>query len=237
MARTLGLFGSGEFLPWAEPVDRLLIDRSTVKTGRVAILPLASAPEGDETFDRWATMGIEHYERLGAEPVVIPIKTREDAKDSSHVAALEDASLVYFSGGNPGYAARALDGTPFWEALVAMIDSGVSFGGCSAGAVMLGATAPDVKPDLSFDWVDGLKLLDGIVVGAHWNMLDTYRPGLREDIMSIIPPGLVVLGIDEDTAVVGDGTAFTVYGEGGAEIIPPDKRFEAGDTFNLEELR
>lgn len=237
MTRLLGLFGSGEFLPWAEPVDRLLIERSAVKSDRVVILPLASAPEGDETFDRWALMGTEHYRRIGADPVVVPIKTRDDAMRPDYAEHLDGSALVFFSGGNPGYAARTLAGTPFWEALVAKIEAGVSFGGCSAGAVMLGATAPDVKPDLTFEWVDGLRLLPGIVIGAHWNMLDTYRPGLREDIMTIIPEGTTMLGIDEDSAIVGDGATFTVYGEAGAEIIPPDKRFEAGDTFNLEELR
>lgn len=237
MTRILGLYGSGEFLPWAEPVDRLLIDRSSVKTDKVVILPLASAPEGDDVFDRWASMGIEHYRRIGADPVVLPIKTREDAMQPEHVEALEGAALVFFSGGNPGYCCRALPGTPFWEALLGKIEAGVSFGGCSAGAVMLGDTAPDVGEDLTFEWVDGLRLLPRVVIGAHWNMLDTYRPGLRQDIMTMIPEGITMLGVDEDTAAVGDGTTFTVYGTGGVEILPPDKRFEAGDTFDVEELR
>jgi cyanophycinase len=237
VTRTFGLFGSGEFLPWAEPVDRLLIERSSVAGDRVVILPLASAPEGDDVFDRWAAMGIEHYRRLGADPVVLPIKTREDAMRPEHVDALEGASLVYFSGGNPGYAARVLAASAFWAALSRKIDAGVSFGGCSAGAVMLGEMAPDVQPNLTFEWVAGLRVLPNAFIGAHWNMLDTYRPGLRDDILGMIPPGAMVLGIDEDTAIVGDGAAFTVYGAAGAEIIPPDKRFEAGDTFNLEEMR
>jgi cyanophycinase len=237
VTRTLGLFGSGEFLLWTEPVDRLLVDRSSVRSDKVVILPLASAPEGEDTFNQWATMGTEHYRGMGLDPIVLPIKTHEDAMRPEHVEALEGAALVYFSGGNPGYCCRVLPGTPFWEALLAKIDAGVSFGGCSAGAVMLGETAPDVKPDLNFEWVNGLRLLPGMIIGAHWNMLDTYRPGLREDILQLIPEGCQLLGIDEDSAIVGDGTTFIAYGAGGVEVIPPDKRFEAGDTFNLEELQ
>lgn len=236
MTRSLGLFGSGEFLPWAEPVDRMLIERSSVKTDKVVVLPLASAPEGDETFDRWASMGMSHYRKIGAAPVVLPIKTREDAMRPEHVDALDEAALIFFSGGNPGYCCRVLPQTPFWEAVVAAVEAGVSIGGCSAGAVMLGNTAPDVKPDLTFEWVDGLRLFPDVVVGAHWDMLDSYRPGLREQILQEIPSGILVVGIDEDTAIVGDGMTFTVHGNGGVELIPPGKRYESGEELSLEEI-
>ena len=234
MTRSLGLFGSGEFLPWAEPVDRMLIDRSSVSSGKVVVLPLASAPEGDAVFENWARMGTEHYRRIGADPVVVPIKTRSDAMQPEHVEALEDAALIFFSGGNPGYCCRVLPGTPFWDAVLAKIDAGVSFGGCSAGAVMLGHTAPDVPADsLDFEWVEGLRLFPNLVVGAHWNMLDSYKPGLRAEIIAAMPADVLMLGVDEDTAVVGDGTMFTIHGLGGVELVPPEQRYETGETFTL----
>src|SRR5882724_1349827 len=55
-----GLFGSGEFLPWAEPVDTRLVESSSRRDGRVLVVPTASAPEGDAVFERWAAMGTEH---------------------------------------------------------------------------------------------------------------------------------------------------------------------------------
>ena len=58
------LLGSGEFEPWTEEVDRWLLERTT-GSGRVLILPTASAPEGDAIFNQWGDMGLEHYGSWG----------------------------------------------------------------------------------------------------------------------------------------------------------------------------
>ena len=52
--KTLELMGSGEFEPWSEEVDRFSLSRADFGDGSVVILPTASAPEGDEVFNRWA---------------------------------------------------------------------------------------------------------------------------------------------------------------------------------------
>jgi hypothetical protein len=49
----MALLGSGEFEPWAEEGDLLLLSLAT-GDGSAAILPLASAPEG-ETYPEWRT--------------------------------------------------------------------------------------------------------------------------------------------------------------------------------------
>jgi len=94
------LLGSGEFEPWAEPVDRWLLDRAAEagRDGSVLILPTASAPEGDAVFDKWGTMGLEHYAALQAPAEVVPLKTREDAASEELAAGLATASVVFFSG-------------------------------------------------------------------------------------------------------------------------------------------
>src|SRR5207247_11167709 len=65
------LLGSGEFEPWTAEVDRWLLER-TIGSGRVLILPTASAPEGDAVFNRWGDMGLAHYEELGIPAEVVP---------------------------------------------------------------------------------------------------------------------------------------------------------------------
>jgi len=45
------LLGSGEFEPWSEEAERAAVLEAAPT---VAILPTASAPEGDAVFDRWA---------------------------------------------------------------------------------------------------------------------------------------------------------------------------------------
>lgn len=71
------MMGSGEFEPWSEEVERAALDG---RSGPVAVVPTASASEGDRVFDRWAQMGLDHYASMGVEARVIPIKNREDAE-------------------------------------------------------------------------------------------------------------------------------------------------------------
>lgn len=240
MARSMALLGSGEFEDWAtEPVDRWLLESSTSGTDRVLILPTASAPEGQEVFDGWGTMGLAHYRRLGASPEVLPLATREDAFRPEIVDALAGAAVVFFSGGNPAYLCRVLEDTPFWEALRTAMEGGLSMGGCSAGACILGALAPDssiqeLVPEI---WTPGLSYLPTAVFGPHWDALDSFAPGLREFIMAAVPPTVTLVGIDERTAIVGDGVQFTVRGVGGVLVRGPGRAgtvFSEGQSFSLD---
>jgi cyanophycinase len=216
----MGLLGSGEFAPWADDVDRELLRRARTGDGRVLVLPTASAPEGEEVFGRWAAMGLAHYERLGVTAELVPIRTREDAEDREHVARLADASLVFFSGGNPAYLSATLDGTAFWAGVRDGLDRGLAYGGCSAGVQCLGERAIDAAAG-RFDpeaWRPGLRLFRGVSFGPHWDALDRYVPGLSDFIRTSVPPGEVLLAIDEDTAVVGDGTGWEVVGAAAAHV-------------------
>ncbi|MGH2704659.1 MAG: Type 1 glutamine amidotransferase-like domain-containing protein [Actinomycetota bacterium] len=239
MPPALGLLGSGEFEPWAERVDRWLIDSSATASDRVIVLPTASAPEGDDVFDRWARLGVEHYERMGVAPEVLSLKTRSDAFRPELAARLAGAGMVFFSGGNPAHLVRALHGTPFWDALLATVAGGTSLGACSAGVSMLGRLTADtaveeLRPDA---WVEGMGFFPRVVFGPHWDALDRYRPGLRALVLEVYPKECAFIGIDERTAILGDGRTFRVEGLGGVSLIPPRAagvRLARGETFRLE---
>ncbi|HEX9122798.1 MAG TPA: Type 1 glutamine amidotransferase-like domain-containing protein [Actinomycetota bacterium] len=216
---TLGLLGSGEFEPWAEEVDRWLLDHAGRGDGKVLILPTASAPEGDDVFDFWASKGLDHYRRLGVPAEVIPIKGREDAGRPEFASKLEDASGVFFSGGNPAALAEILSGTAFWRALVHAMHDGLAYGGCSAGVACLPQMAPDSSVQtlegIERDgWKPGLHLFSNVLFMPHWDALDGFLPGLTDWVVRSVPEGCTLLAIDENTAVVGDGDAWTVVGIG-----------------------
>lgn len=69
MTGTLALVGAGEFLEAMNPVDRALLERAGGQ--RVVVLPTASAPDGPGVPGRWASMGVEHFNRLGAQTEAI----------------------------------------------------------------------------------------------------------------------------------------------------------------------
>jgi len=236
----IALLGSGEFEPWARPVDKWCADQVKASTNRVLVLPTASAPEGDEVFHRWGQMGIDHYRAIGLAPEVLELRERADASKPEIIDAVQGARLVFFSGGNPGYLAETLNGTPFWEAVVAAVTKGdTALGGCSAGAAFLGTTAPFVAGDSLHHWTDGTKLLPRAYVMVHFDMLNEFVPGLRDLLLEMRPKDAVAVGIDENTALYGDGEHWRVSGTGsvwisanGNELTPRGD----GETLDLRLL-
>ena len=215
----IALLGSGEFEPWARAVDTWCAEHATASSDRVLVVPTASAPEGDETFERWGKMGVDHYKAIGLAPEVLDLRERADASKKEIVDAVQGARHIFFSGGNPGYLAETLSGTPFWDAVVAGVTSGeTALGGCSAGAAFLGTTAPYVAGDSLDHWTDGTKLLPRAYVMVHFDMLNTYVPGLRDMLLDMRPENTIAVGIDENTALYGDGEHWQVQGSGSAWI-------------------
>jgi cyanophycinase len=237
--RVFGLLGSGEFDPWAEEVDRWLLDHSSSGSKRALVLPTASAPEGDDVFDRWGNKGLEHYRRMGFEAKVLPLKTREDAMREDLAEELADAGLVFFSGGNPRFLVEVLQDTPFWRELLEAMNRGTAFGGCSAGVAFLGDSAPDssrmgMDPSI---FGPGMALFPAIEFAPHWDALDRYVPGMQSFIRSAIPPEHLHVLIDEDTAMVGDDETWTVMGRGQVTVGrgETERAYSAGESFSFEE--
>jgi cyanophycinase len=212
-ARSFAFLGSGEFEPWHDDIDRWLLDRSD-GDGSVLVLPTASAPEGDEVFDRWGSKGLDHYARLGVPASVIPLKTADDAARPDLLEQVERASVIFFSGGNPSYLARVLDGSPFWDRMCSRLDDGLAYAGCSAGvACLTDMTYDSDTQELDAVWQRGLGFVGGgALFGPHWDIVDSWVPGARDFITASTPQGGVLVGLDEDTAMVGDGASWTVHG-------------------------
>jgi cyanophycinase len=231
------LLGSGEFLPWTSEVDAWMLDGATGEG--VLILPTASAPEGDRVFDRWGRMGLDHYEAAGIPAQVVALKHRDDAMRPELVAKLDGAAIVYFSGGNPAYLATTLVDTPFWHAVLRGLDRGLTYAGCSAGIAALGEVAPDSTsndPTSAHFWRVGLGLFPKTYFGPHWDALDRYVPGLRQTIIASVPDDSRLLAVDEDTAVVGDGTSWRVIGAGRAALLAGGEWSEhpSGSAFEAD---
>lgn len=249
MAPLFALFGSGEFLPWAGDVDRRLIDAGSAHAAgrrRVLVVPTACAPEGDSVFARWSAMGLDHYRGLGADPEALPLKVREDAERPEIVEAVPGAALIFFSGGNPAYLARTLTATAFWAAVQAAVQAGTVLAGSSAGISFLGpltfdpaaagSRAPRGQPGPR-TWVEGIGLFPKALFGPHWDAVDRWRPGATTQMLQAVPEGCGFLGIDEDTAALGDGRSWELLGRGTATVVPPGGspyRVPPGGRFQLD---
>jgi len=209
---TIALVGSGEFLPAMAAIDRDLLGSIGRSRPRVAILPTASAPEGEAVFHRWADMGVAHFTGLGAEVEPVLVRDRAGGDDEAAVQAVGEADLIYLSGGSPEFIQRVLDGSRLGAALHAAHRRGAIVAGCSAGAMVLGARMPRLRRRMlpwPLRWGDGVGIVPGIAVLPH---CDAWPEALVALMALQAPRGVAVVGIDEDTALIGGDGAWQVQG-------------------------
>ncbi|HYJ60516.1 MAG TPA: Type 1 glutamine amidotransferase-like domain-containing protein [Actinomycetota bacterium] len=231
---TWAFLGAGEFEPWHDEIDERLLDG---RPGPVLVSPAAAAHEGDAVFDTWAAKGVAHYERLGVEVRVLPLRHRADAADDAVVAALDDAAMIFFSGGNPWRLAEMVRDTPFWARLRDRMDEGLAYAGCSAGVACLSPTTFDSDTeDMDAIFKPGLGTVPGVVFAPHWDTVDSWVPGATAYIERSVPTDQVLVGLDERTAMVGDGAEWQVDGLAGVHLRRDGdwEHLVAGSTFALE---
>ena len=230
----MALVGAGEFLETMLPVDTYLVEqiRSRQQEPRVAIVPTASAPDGEEVPPRWAAMGVEHFGRLGLTAEAVMLLTRQDADDPAIVAQLAWANFVYFSGGKPRYLMETLQGSAAWQAIFKIYEHGGTIVGCSAGAMVLGGSLFDF-PQV-WRTIPALGLVPGIAVIPHFdeipNMLtNTIVGGKRKE---------TVVGIEGGTALVISDGHWIVQGKGGVTVFNGRKkqRYLSGETIKLKPM-
>jgi cyanophycinase len=228
MSPTFLLLGSGEFEPWTHDVESSMLAHAT-GDGSVVILPTASAPDGPTVFDRWAKMGLDHYAEIGVTAEVLRVKAREDALREDWAERTERASMIYFSGGKPQHLAGVLHDTPLLAAILRAMDRGAVWAGCSAGAMVVSRAREGGRGS---SWLSGLGLVPHVSFGVHWDRASKI-PGLAWWMTSRVPDDTWFVGIDERTAIVGDGSSWEVFGRGGVEVRGPHvrTRYAAGKRF------
>ncbi len=235
--RTFLLMGSGEFEPWVCETELEALGGAT-GDGTVVVLPTASASEGDGVFDRWSSMGLDHYRSMGVRADVLPVKVRQDARRDDLAARAGAASMIFFSGGSPKRLAEVLLDTPLWTSILAAVGRGAVFAGCSAGAMVASRarTEEALRRRRGSGWLFGLGLVPGVSFGVHWDRT-RWIPGVRAFTGSRLAAEAWFVGIDERTAVLGDGTTWEVHGRGGVSVrhggeghvYRTGQRFVAGD--------
>jgi cyanophycinase len=228
----IGLVGSGEFTPATEDVDRTLLDG---RTKRVVFLPTAAALEGEERIAYWVDLGRAHYARLGVAATPLMVKKRSDADRAELADQIAGAGLVYLSGGNPTYLAKTLVGTRVGAAINEVWMQGSAVAGCSAGAIALTDTVPDIRRR-SGPPVPGLGLVPGMIVMPHFDQIERWMPGAIQWAVDATPPGVHLIGVDEDTAIVGGPLQWQVMGRGHAWILTnmgEHTSYAAGETLSL----
>jgi cyanophycinase-like exopeptidase len=228
-AGPIALVGSGEYLPVMTDFEASLI---AGRSPRYVQIATAAVPDGPATLERWHQLGIAQAQRIGVTPVTVPVATREDANDPDVVRLLDDAGLIYLSGGNPNFLAETLRDTALWEAIEHQWRRGAALAGCSAGAMVMAAWVPTIRHPRE-GGTPGLGLLWHLRIIPHFDAFVKRMPDVATRFLVGRDDRVTVVGVDEETAIVGGPEEWVVHGRGSAWVLTGAKRleFRAGDTL------
>jgi cyanophycinase len=186
----------------------------------------------------------EDLRKLGAHAINVYID-RDQANQDSVVHLLDDATGIWFGGGDQSRLTQAIGGTKVEEAIHARYRAGAVVGGTSAGAAVMstpmitgderhpGGARPDTTDPFktiardNIITTEGFGLIQGALIDQHF-----LRRKRHNRLVSAVleHPTLLGVGIDESTALLvqPDGTwqvlgasAVIIYDARNASITAP----------------
>lgn len=164
------------------------------------------------------------FKRLGVNKIkVLNIESREEASDGKSLQVIDEASGIFFTGGDQLRITSLLGGTGVYEKLHEAYNRGVIIAGTSAGASVMSATmivegdSEKAPKKNTLKMSPGMGLINGVVVDQHF----AQRGRLGRLLTAVAQnPYVLGIGIDEDTAiVVGANEEFQVYGSQTVTIV------------------
>ena len=194
---------------------------------RIEVIPTASREP-----ELAAAPYLPAFRALGASHVhVLDIRARDQAAWPAAVERIRDADLVYMTGGDQALLAATLAGTPVVAAMHEKLREGGVIAGTSAGAAALSATmiaqgSATLRKGSTL-LAEGLGLLPDVILDTHF----TERGRFGRLIEAVAThPGLLGVGIGENTAiVVRDGEAEVI---GAGNVVVMDAREMRGSNVH-----
>ena len=220
----------GETRGWIVPIggaenkenDRDILEHFVEVSGgesaNIVVIPTASRLS--ETGPRYEKI----FNELGADKVaVMDFDTRRDCQEPGRLQRIEEATGIFFTGGNQLRLTTLLGGTPVAKLIRSRNAHGVTVGGTSAGASILsehmiafGDEGSSVISG-SVRLAPGLGLTNRFIIDQHFRQRD--RLGRLMTALAY-NPFAVGIGLDEDTAAfIGPDDTVEVSGSGGVTIV------------------
>ncbi len=184
----------------------------------IVVIPTASRMH--ETGPRYEQV----FRDIGAGRVtVMDFDTRRDCHEPGRLERIEQASGIFFTGGNQLRLTTLLGGTPVAKLIRLRNAHGVTVGGTSAGASILSEhmiAAGDEGSSVvagSVRLAPGLGLTNRFIIDQHFRQRDRLGRLLTALAYN---PFAVGIGLDEDTAAfIGADETVEVEGSGGVTIV------------------
>jgi cyanophycinase len=163
------------------------------------------------------------FRRLGLDDIkVVDVSTRQDAAAADSLKAIEEATGLFFTGGDQLHITSLVGGTEMQKLIHRRYERGLVIGGTSAGAAMMSNSMivsghSDDNPKLGgVEIGPGMDLLIGAMIDTHFSQRGRF--GRLLTAVAHYPQDLG-LGIDERTAMIVNRHEFEVAGEGAVTVI------------------
>jgi cyanophycinase len=220
----------GETRGWIVPIggaenkenDRHILERFVRVSGgdaaNIVVIPTASRMH--ETGPRYEKL----FADLGAAQVAtMDFDTRRDCQEPGRLERLEEATGIFFTGGNQLRLTTLLGGTPVAKLIRVRNARGVAVGGTSAGASILSEHMIAFGDEGSAVISGSVRLAPGLGLSNRFIIDQHFRE--RDRLGRLITalaynPFAIGIGLDEDTAAfVGPDETIEVEGSGGVTVV------------------
>jgi cyanophycinase len=191
-----------------------------VGTGKLLVATLASGVPGEMWRDyqrAFIALGVKRVEHLD-------IPSREALLRDPRPEILEDASVVFFTGGGQLRITTVFGGTELCERIQEFYRRGGTIAGTSAGASVMSDTMlvsgdgdESHRIGSSLQMAPGLGYIKDVIVDQHF----AERGRIGRLLGAVAQnPRLLGVGLDENTAIVVEGEMrVRVIGEGGVYLV------------------
>ena len=188
------------------------------KDACIAVVPTASSIES--AGERYKAIFLE----MGASQVdVLFIGSREDANSDMHLASLRQATGIFMTGGNQMRLSALVGGTRVAKLIRQRNDAGAIVAGTSAGASILSShmvafgTSGETPRFRMAQMIAGFGLVPEMIIDQHFRQRD--RIGRLLSLVAL-NPGLLGVGVDEDTAVlINSDNVLEIVGRHSVTIV------------------
>lgn len=182
------------------------------KDANIVVVPTAGTDTvTQEMMDRskeyWTSRGVVNV-------TVLHTKDKDLADSEEFVAPIRNANGVWFTGGRQWRIADSYLGTLTQREFEAVLERGGVIGGSSAGATIQGSylARGDTKANtiMMGDHEEGFAFINNVAIDQH-----ILKRNRQFDLIEILTahPGLLGIGLDENTAIVVQGSEFEVIGK------------------------
>lgn len=176
------------------------------RDGKIVVMPTATE-EPDKVGEEYS----EIFKDIGVlEVEVLKIDCRKDGFSKKAQNSIEEATGIFFTGGDQLRITSLLGGTPVDYSLQKAYKNGIVIAGTSAGAAAMSSTMiiggnGESTPQMGIlNMAPGMGLVNEVVIDQHF-----AQRGRLGRLLSAVAqnPYILGIGIDEDTAILIDSEA------------------------------